>query len=1192
MLREEAVVPGTVDKEYGLLMEMDTPRELHDLTRSWVPSNQQATGNATESSKFAFGTAFYGLLERLRQKFLSVTFEQFEDWIQGLRKIDGKLTEEIHRSRRATATHENDNKPAYARSKQAGVKLSVSDQMRFFASHLQEVLDSLEVKASEVECLKVVETAASHGRIALVLENLFQGLWQQTDKNHEFSVDLELEAHSRDDTNRKATYINVASLKMREGHADNVSALYLSDDGKTLVSADRSGIVMVWYLIDGEQVVLSGGTGRISQLTICTYKDGGMTKEALAATGQCPRFKITDGSDLLVGSSDDGSVCIWDLDRDCLRLKISHAHGDAITSVATCDAKEDDLLAGLTITAGEDGLIRVWDIRPMIEMQPEPLQFDVDWALDKMTEAAAFSGMSRTDLIILLHSMELRKFEPMERIIWSYSEIQAETQNRGRDFANEEFESLLSTQGGKANRVMEQDGSRGRETGADVLVFVLSGIALATANETVVQKFRPGNCLGGSGWLEGYFEADYNAVAKTEVKCLFLHKEMFSIITRQQYGRLLSLYIMDGLFASNWCDLDLAHRVGLASVLNAEDQKALSEYNDGHGLQTNVGNSGVRRLFSSRMDHVAYMPMQSSASFAEKDLLHVESHQHAVRPKDANVDPETPEPGAPSIIPLIHSESLPPIITPLTPFSSKKEPNVEKLEGQNFDDMGASRKPTNHLCTAAQIYGRKLRGGATWRMVAELRGHASVVSGLALDGKGRLISASRDMTVRVWDLHDICSRIRRVHDNPKCFSGDEADSVSLAVVEAHPANLNGHRSWVTGIAASGSVAVSVSYDSTIKVWSLRAGDIGHHLRTISCDPELHSLRLERISITDNGEFGMVCGEMGVFQIWSLIDGVRLPSIQWRGLADVPDADLGARMTNFDALSISGGAALVATCRDADILLWNSETRNGLGELSRKEHARGWDKATTHSVNVAAHAFSESTKSGHGLNKLVRKAVQGVVTAQSESEMNGTQEDGQEMGAERSTTEASGAVGQESSRRGRAPESESQSVAQNHGEPRDKDVATMPTGKMLMLPGCMKHKTSEMEQQIAEEHNALKLQMKSIIRYVKENIKREASKIVAPQSVTSPHRHCSRTLVPLKEKLRDSLWKLNKNADSGRKENWRERLCVLTDSGDFKYVSHKSKETEEDSGMFTRVCHVSGALNLQVFAELAISDRND
>ena len=121
---------------------------------------------------------------------------------------------------------------------------------------------------------------------------------------------------------------------------------------------------------------------------------------------------------------------------------------------------------------------------------------------------------------------------------------------------------------------------------------------------------------------------------------------------------------------------------------------------------------------------------------------------------------------------------------------------------------------------------------------------------------------------------------------------------------------------------------------------------------------------------------------------------------------------------------------------------------------------------------------------------------------------------------------------------------------------------------------MKEGIDDREAEMEKEHNSLKLQMKGILRHVKEKIKSEASAMKpAAKSPTSPGRQAKSVLA--KEKLRDNLWKLNKNADGSKNENWRERLCVLTSNGEFKYVSLKSKADDEDSGSFTAICFLPG-----------------
>mmetsp|Transcript_4482 Transcript_4482/g.6604 ORF Transcript_4482/g.6604 Transcript_4482/m.6604 type:complete len:355 (+) Transcript_4482:611-1675(+) len=334
----------------------------------------------------------------------TMPIEQYDGLCQSLRKIDSKVKDEIQRQRRAAATYEQDNKhkPAYLRAKK-GEALTEETKLKLISLDLQNILASHDVEASQRDCLKVVESASSHGRIVLVLETLVRGVWEQTDKT---ALDHEPDARNR--ANRadgKATYINVASLKMRDGHAARVSALVLSKDGNLLASADVVGAVLVWRLIEGEQVKLDGGTGRFVKLITSVFQDGPSSLAALRATGVVPGFKIISGTDVLAGVTADASLFVWDLDRDSLRLRISNARGDIITSVCICDPSSAESLQGLTITASEDQLIRLWDIRPMVDMHPKTLQFDVDHEVLSLSKTRLFLGMSHGDLVVLLHSI-------------------------------------------------------------------------------------------------------------------------------------------------------------------------------------------------------------------------------------------------------------------------------------------------------------------------------------------------------------------------------------------------------------------------------------------------------------------------------------------------------------------------------------------------------------------------------------------------------------------------------------------------------------------------------------------------------------------------------------------------------------------------------------------------------------------
>ena len=125
-------------------------------------------------------------------------------------------------------------------------------------------------------------------------------------------------------------------------------------------------------------------------------------------------------------------------------------------------------------------------------------------------------------------------------------------------------------------------------------------------------------------------------------------------------------------------------------------------------------------------------------------------------------------------------------------------------------------------------------GGAPPRV---LEGHRNWVSALAVLEGARLASASRDQTVRVWDVDGGAP--------PRVLEGHRDWVTALAVLEggrlasasrdrtvrvwevdggAPPRVLEGHRDWVTALAVlEGGRLASASHDYTVRVWDVTSG---------------------------------------------------------------------------------------------------------------------------------------------------------------------------------------------------------------------------------------------------------------------------------------------------------------------------------------------------------------------------------
>ena len=858
---------------------------------------------------------------------------------------------------------------------------------------------------------------------------------------------------------------------MREGHSAYVSALLLSKNGQTLFSADQSGAVVGWHLIDGEQVTLSGGTGSIVKLTTHVYMHGNAAQSALVATGMQTRFKITEGTDLLAGVSDDGSMCFWDLDRGVLRLRIPRAHNDAISSLCISAADMDG--QGVTITASEDAVMRIWDTRPMMEIPVQAPQIDTDWAIFHLRKNDLFSHMSDGDLTVLLHSMQVREFEPLERIIWNPAEIESE--DRQKQSAEEEVPKTVR--------------SLIREKCTDVIVLVVSGIAIATIDEVVLGKFRPGDCLGGAGWNGFHGGGEYNGVAKSKCRCLVLHKRMYQLIIERDYGHILSTYLTDGLIESDWKDLTTRQRQGLGSILGVQDQQFLAQYNERLGLggwfdfsvrtQTSMAGPSTSHLTSPRT--------KTSVSFAGGRVTPRENEQEVAesRPKSDVSSNGKDEMESSSVSGARQSSeqevqqglNLPTHDTPvpMTPLSAKKNPldgasvddvseDAEVVEGNGGSFSAENSFPSPTLCAAAQLYRRKLIGGNTWRQLAELQGHSEAVTCLALDDRGRMFSGSRDKTLRLWDLRKLISQIREAHgSSTKCMyiSSKLADQYTLTVIapgEESKIDSHGHLSWVTDVAINNTstLAVSTSYDSTIRLWSLKEGEIGHHIRTIKCAHELDSVRLESLCITDNAEFAFVCGPSGVFQAWRLTDGARLSGIDWGGMFDAFGELVGDRI-EYKALSISRGASLVATCRNADIVLWESEKGNGILDLALPSTSERSPVRNAKTIMATRNAFLKAGKA-HRDRQVDSSSKNAKVSSGREAATN-----------------------------------------PHHNEPR----VPIPTGKIIRLPGTLEERRSEREEVSRNEYYALKLQVKDVVKDLTAEIRSEGSKLLAIRQADSP-----------------------------------------------------------------------------------------
>jgi WD40 repeat protein len=215
-------------------------------------------------------------------------------------------------------------------------------------------------------------------------------------------------------------------------------------------------------------------------------------------------------------------------------------------------------------------------------------------------------------------------------------------------------------------------------------------------------------------------------------------------------------------------------------------------------------------------------------------------------------------------------------------------------------------------------------------LLRTLVGHSNFVNDVAVSADGRrAISASRDKTLRVWDLQ----------------TGHE------------PRVVASHLDVVSGVAMTpdGCRAVSASWDKTLRVWDLDTGQELHALVG-------HSGSVSRVSVTSDGcravsaswdhtlkvwdlktgqELHRLVGHSGpVFGVEVDPDGRRVVSASWDKLLKVWDLDTGGELrtlaghsggVNDVALSPDGRRAVSAS-DDKTLKVWDLETGNVLRTL--------------------------------------------------------------------------------------------------------------------------------------------------------------------------------------------------------------------------------------------------------------------
>ena len=215
------------------------------------------------------------------------------------------------------------------------------------------------------------------------------------------------------------------------------------------------------------------------------------------------------------------------------------------------------------------------------------------------------------------------------------------------------------------------------------------------------------------------------------------------------------------------------------------------------------------------------------------------------------------------------------------------------------------------------------------RVRAAIAGQGGTVWSVALSADGgRVVSASEDGTVRVWDaLSGECVRELRGHtrgvtsvalsaDGGRVVSGSDDGTVRVwdALSGECVRELRGHTNWVRSVAVSadGGRVVSVSEDGTVRVWDALSGE---------CVRELRGPRgVKGVAVSADGGRVVSGSEDGTVRVWDALSGESLRELRGH-----------TRAVTSVALSADGGR-VVSGSYDGTVRVWDALSGECVREL--------------------------------------------------------------------------------------------------------------------------------------------------------------------------------------------------------------------------------------------------------------------
>jgi WD40 repeat protein len=253
------------------------------------------------------------------------------------------------------------------------------------------------------------------------------------------------------------------------------------------------------------------------------------------------------------------------------------------------------------------------------------------------------------------------------------------------------------------------------------------------------------------------------------------------------------------------------------------------------------------------------------------------------------------------------------------------------LDGHSHSvEAVAVTSDVNRIISASRDGTLKVWNLSTKKEIFSLIGHSESVNAVTVtaDGK-RIISASDDETVKVWNLEtdeavfSLTSHTNRVKalvltpDGKQVISGSDDTTLKVWNLETFEEvfSLIGHTYWLTALAVTpdGKQVISAALDKTLKVWNLETGEELFNFTS-------HNFPVNALAVTPDGKRVISGSSDKTLKVWNLETGEEIftfigHSFSVSAVAVTPD---GRR-------AISGSS-------DKTLKVWNLETGEKLFTL--------------------------------------------------------------------------------------------------------------------------------------------------------------------------------------------------------------------------------------------------------------------